>query len=234
MHVCMWATVMQVSRQCMEAEPSSTPAGKRMLDRATRRRRAAADEMEAALRDTGDDPERPGSPAGPVRPRILWSREECFLRTGVWCGLSRRPWTRSEHGGSHVQRALSTYVADLVSGTTEKGCTKHKRSNINLVPGCMIYWCSECSRCVGFSVMDRAESVRMPFEFMFTGCESAPAKFQMDNVCNADAYIRNREPRGSSRQPRCSSTSRTSMATSPAPRTTTHVRSLALPRGNVS
>lgn len=123
-----------------------------------------------------------------------WSRDESFLRMGRWCGFSREPWTKTELGGSDVRRQLNVYAADLVSAATQKGCNKYQKSHINLLPGIMLYWCSICGRCTGFSVMDTAESVRMPFEFMYTSCETAPEKFQMDNVCNLDQYIRNREP----------------------------------------
>lgn len=163
-----------------------------MLDRANKI--AASRQQDAAQQDSGAEPALPSEPAVPLRHPRTWSREEAFLRRAQWCGLSRRPWRQSEWGGSDVQRPLNAYAADLAGGTTQKGCTKHQRSNMKLVPGCMLYWCTDCGRCVGFSVMDRAESVRVPFEFLYTGSEIAPAKFQMDNVCNADQYFRNREP----------------------------------------
>lgn len=100
----------------------------------------------------------------------------------------------SDLGGSDIKRQLQLYSVDLASGRQGGGCNKYQRSNRKLVPGCMMYWCQDCGRCVGFSVMDHAESVLVPFEFMYTGCETAPDSFQMDNGCNLDQSVRNREP----------------------------------------
>ena len=154
---------------------------------------AASQAPGGAEEESDEDPSAAQQPAHLRHPRT-WAREESFLRRGQWCGFSREPWSKSELGGTDLKRQLKCYAADLVSGTTHKGCNKYQHSHINQLPGCMIYWCSLCGRCIGFSVMDSAESVRMPFEFMYTTCATAPDKFQMDNVCNLDQYLRNREP----------------------------------------
>ena len=180
----------------MESEPSTTAAGIVRLATATRRSaaNAASQAQEAAVRESDADPAAAASQPVHLRHPRTWSRDESFMRQARWCGFSREPWTKTELGGSDVRRRLNVYAADLVSAATQKGCNKYQKSHINLVPGIMLYWCSICERCIGFSVMDSAESVRMPFEFMYTSCEAAPEKFQMDNVCNLDQYIRNREP----------------------------------------
>ena len=118
--------------------------------------------------------------------------------TGVWSGHFRGIWLATPHpsGGSDIVRPLRNYAIDFASGGMPKGCIKHQHSNCNLLPGCFLYWCCEpgCSMCIGFSVMKDAESVRTPFEFLYTRGETAPDSYQQDNGCNADQYFRNREP----------------------------------------
>lgn len=133
-------------------------------------------------------------PDTPLNPPATWKREEAFLRTGRWCGFTRDPWEPSDLGGSDVQRPLQLYAIDLVNPTSGSGCNKYQRSNRKLLPGCMLYWCLECRMNVGFTVMDHAESVLVPFEMMYTGCKVPPETFQLDNGCNLDQSLRNREP----------------------------------------
>lgn len=161
-----------------------------MLKRATKRRDAAR----AAQMHQHTAAASNGGPIQQLHPPNTWNREQAFLRMGRWCGFSREPWTSSDLGGSDIKRPLQLYAADLASVSQKGGCNKYKQSNRKLVPGCMLYWCQDCGRCVGFSVMDHAESVLVPFEFMYTGCETAPDSFQLDNGCNLDQSIRNREP----------------------------------------
>ena len=51
---------------------------------------------------------------GSTRPE-QWTLEESFLRTGVWCpgSATKDNWEASGLGGSHVQRRLRAYTADL-------------------------------------------------------------------------------------------------------------------------
>lgn len=183
----------QASLKCMA--PSTTSEGEALMRKATRKRDTLAAQrkvQEAKASDTAGAESIPL--ATPLNPPATWKREEAFLRTGRWSGLSREPWEPSELGGSDVQRPLQLYAADLVNPSSKIGCNKYQRSNRKLLPGCMLYWCQDCGRNVGFTVMDHAESVLVPFEMMYTSCKTAPESFQLDNGCNLDQSLRNREP----------------------------------------
>ena len=94
------------------------------------------------------------------RPAIQWSREETMLRTCSWGGLGEAAaWQSSALGGSDFFRRPRRYQADQGAAHGQE-CTKHQRSNLNLLPGVMLYWCMQCRRCIFFHVMDRAESPR--------------------------------------------------------------------------
>lgn len=56
-----------------------------------------------------------------------------------------------------VQRPLRIYAADYSSSGISKAgaCTKHQRSNMKLIPGCFLFWCMDCSKCVGWNMMHR-------------------------------------------------------------------------------
>lgn len=97
-------------------------------------------------------------------------------------------------GGSDVVRQLRNYVADERTMGTSSTCNKSQNRTGKLVPGCMLFWCMECRKCVGFTVMKDAESPRTVMEFLFTRCPEAPSTFQLDNACNLLAFLLNREP----------------------------------------
>jgi hypothetical protein len=132
-----------------------------------------------------------------------WSREESFLRTGVWCsaglpGGAADAFQKSQLGGSHVRRRLRDYLADRVSqGSQQRGahaCTKHKQSTRDLIPGLCLGWCQECRVCVFMAAMANAESPRTVFEVLYAMFDEAPGDIIYDNMCTLHHYVLNREP----------------------------------------
>jgi hypothetical protein len=73
-------------------------------------------------------------------------------------------------------------------------CNKRQEQHKKLIPGCMMYWCMECRKCVGFNIMADAESPRTVMETLYTRWQSPPKYFCLDNGCNAYNYFLNREP----------------------------------------
>jgi len=115
-----------------------------------------------------------------------WSREEAFLRTGVYVG-GQRDWQPTENGGSDVVRALNLYGADRVNQHpyAETPCRKRQDyQKPQLVPGIYLLHCAGCGLCVGFQLMITAESPAVPFELLYTRFESLPSVFVADNACH--------------------------------------------------
>ena len=84
-----------------------------------------------------------------------------MLRTCSWGGISTHAWQPTSLGGNDVYRQCRSYAADRQrSRTNVQDCTKHQRSNMCLLPGIMLYWCTTCRKCIFFYVMSQAESPR--------------------------------------------------------------------------
>ena len=73
-----------------------------------------------------------------------------MLRSGVICGGSGGDGSgnmlKTALGGSHVARQLRQYVADRHNMGGGSTCNKAQRSNIQLIPGLMLFWCLCCRR----------------------------------------------------------------------------------------
>lgn len=83
-------------------------------------------------------------------------------------------------------------MASVSSGA--RMCNKLKNDRKGLVPGIFVMHCLRCASCIGFHVMDDAESPRTLFEAIMTRWETAPHVVVYDNACHAHAYFLNREP----------------------------------------
>lgn len=126
------------------------------------------------------------------RPPSEWGREEAMLRTCSWGATGPRAWEKSPLGGNDVFRRLRRYAADRHSSSAI--CNKMQRSSLNLLPGCVFYWCISCRRCVFFHVMGDAESPRTIFDVLYTRWKTPPKVVCMDNGCNLHDFMLNREP----------------------------------------
>ncbi|GAQ79418.1 hypothetical protein KFL_000300160 [Klebsormidium nitens] len=120
-----------------------------------------------------------GDPNGGRTPKD-WSDEEAFLRTGHY--FPNQP----------IWRPLQRYAADYFSQKVGPTCTKFKGKHKNVTPGMYPFFCTGCSKCVGFVVLSAAESPRVVFEVLF--CRWRRLKmFIYDNVCHLHTYALNRE-----------------------------------------
>ena len=107
---------------------------------------------------------------GPVCRPELWGREEALIRTGCYSAFHESPWQPTALGGSDILRATRLYGADYQQEAAAEceGCSKPGSQHAALLPGCLFYYCLCCRRCIGFHVMDNAESPKMPFVFFYT------------------------------------------------------------------
>jgi hypothetical protein len=116
---------------------------------------------------------------------ILFAGDGELLTTGFF--YPSLPW--------RTDRMLGPYGADLRSQRAgAKRCTKYKYDSKNLSPGLFVVHCLECQGCLGFHMLENAESPRALFEVLFTRWSQAPAVVVYDNNCHAHAYFLNREP----------------------------------------
>ena len=83
-----------------------------------------------------------------------------MIRMCSWGGLGPAEWEPSALGGNDVYRGTGRYAADRYSSTSGQVCNKFQQSNINLLPGIMLYWCITCRKCIFFHVMGDVESPR--------------------------------------------------------------------------
>lgn len=90
-----------------------------------------------------------------IRRTCIVALSSCYV--GTYSGLFGGDWEPSPLGGSDVQRPLRIYAADYSSSGISKAgaCTKHQRSNMKLIPGCFLFWCMDCGKCVGWNLMHR-------------------------------------------------------------------------------
>jgi hypothetical protein len=92
-------------------------------------------------------------------------------------------WRPSVLGGSHARRQLGSYAADdRDMGGCASTCNKYHPTMRKLIPGYLMVWCACCRRCVMFSIMRDAQSLRTPFDLLYTHMERAPQQFQLDNA----------------------------------------------------
>jgi hypothetical protein len=125
----------------------------------------------------------------------VWSREEAFLRTGTWSGLSGNAgWSPSALGGSDVLRPVGRYAADQALDRQQNLCTKHPDTHPSLLPGCLMMHCVHCRVCVYFGLMVVQESPRSVFEVLKTRRAEAPRMIIYDNCCNLMHFALNRDP----------------------------------------
>jgi hypothetical protein len=171
-------TIMQVAKQAYE--PRAPPRADSLVGRNPRQ------------------PRLPTNVSG--RPCTSWSHDEAYMRTGAWFGTGPgNTWTHTDLGGSDVVHRLDNYVQDYVSGRGSGGTgtvlsyRKLKTGRRNLIPGVMLWWCSDHEKCVGLNFMQEAESPRTFVETWLTRFPDAE-EFLADNTCLSEQYALNRDP----------------------------------------
>jgi hypothetical protein len=76
----------------------------------------------------------------------------------------------------------------------ESSCHKEAKDAGKFGAGTILYWCAEHRCCLGFTVLQSAESVRQVFEAITVRFKEMPKVIIYDNGCNLHEYILNRAP----------------------------------------
>ena len=97
---------------------------------------------------------------------------------------------------AHVYLLLCRRYAKDGHGTcSDRTCTKYKNDTRDLAPGMFVLHCLKCAACVGFHIMNEAESPRTLFEVIYSRWAVPPKVVVYDNSCHGHQYFLNREPR---------------------------------------
>ncbi|PNW74217.1 hypothetical protein CHLRE_13g590010v5 [Chlamydomonas reinhardtii] len=127
----------------------------------------------------GAPPRGPGAAGG----SNTGSPEQEFMTSGFY--YPSRPWLKH----------LGHYFSDRRTQITGKQrCTKYKYDSKNLSPGLFVMHCLNCGVCLGFHMLENAESPQALFEVLYTRWPQPPKVVVYDNNCHAHAYFLNREP----------------------------------------
>jgi CxC4 like cysteine cluster associated with KDZ transposases len=73
-------------------------------------------------------------------------------------------------------------------------CHKEQAFDAGCMPGVLLFYCVEHECCIGFVVLDGAESPRVVYEVLATRFERLPQNVIYDNGCNLSEYVLNRTP----------------------------------------
>ncbi len=81
-----------------------------------------------------------------------------------------------------------------ISGTKEAACNKTYQSAGQLGPGIILFWCALHRICIGFVLLESAESCEYVYSTLVTRFQRMPAVIIYDNACNLSEYCLNRAP----------------------------------------
>ena len=77
---------------------------------------------------------------------------------------------------------------------SEPACNKNAKQAGRLGAGTLLFWCAEHRHCLGFSVLQSAESTQHIYTIMATRFKQMPKVIIYDNGCNLHEYFLNRSP----------------------------------------
>lgn len=76
----------------------------------------------------------------------------------------------------------------------KKGCTKNYKKVNKLGAGVIFFYCVEHNTCIGFIILQKAESPKIISQFLLTRFKTMPKVILYDNACNLLEFILNRSP----------------------------------------
>ena len=106
------------------------------------------------------------------------SDTEELLRTGVY--FPNNPVVR-------------TCARTNIAGS-DSSCTKNYQSAGKLGAGIILFWCAKHRLCVGFVLLESAESCEYVYSTLVTRFKRIPKTIIYDNACNLSEYCLNRAP----------------------------------------
>ena len=81
-----------------------------------------------------------------------------------------------------------------LSSKIEPVCNKDYKQAGKFGAGTLLFWCADCSCCIGFDILKSAESVQHVYNVLVTRFTQMPRVIIYDNGCNLHEYILNRSP----------------------------------------
>ncbi|KAI8892601.1 hypothetical protein BC833DRAFT_569954, partial [Globomyces pollinis-pini] len=86
-------------------------------------------------------------------------------------------------------------VTDIrISKGVEMSCNKDAKIPGKLGSGVLLYWCGEHRCCIGFSVLEKSESIQEVYTTLIARFPTLPKVIIYDNGCNLHDYFLNRSP----------------------------------------
>ena len=80
-----------------------------------------------------------------------------------------------------------------ISGS-ENSCTKNYQSSAKLGAGIILFWCAKHRLCIGFVLLESAESCEYVYSTLVSRFKVIPKTIIYDNACNLSEYCMNRAP----------------------------------------
>ena len=99
-----------------------------------------------------------------------------------------------ETGAYFPGRPYHSIVRDIHLGNESTVCNKEYKKKGRLGAGTLLFWCGVHRKCLGFYIMQSAESCKTVFSILATRFRKQPRVIIYDNGCNLSEYILNRAP----------------------------------------
>jgi hypothetical protein len=99
-----------------------------------------------------------------------------------------------ETGAYFPGRPYHSIIRDIHLTKESTLCNKLYKSKGRLGAGTLLFWCGVHRKCLGFYVMQSAESCKTVFQILVTRFRVQPKVIIYDNGCNLSEYILNRAP----------------------------------------
>jgi hypothetical protein len=88
---------------------------------------------------------------------------------------------------------IRTCAKTIINGS-ENTCTKNYQSAAKLGAGILLFWCAKHRLCIGFLLLESAESCEYVYTTLVTRFKVIPKTIIYDNACNLSEYCMNRAP----------------------------------------
>jgi hypothetical protein len=99
-----------------------------------------------------------------------------------------------ETGAYFPGRPYHSVVKDIHLSNEAALCNKLYKKKGRLGAGTLLFWCGVHRKCLGFYIMQSAESCKTVFQILATRFPKQPRVIIYDNGCNLSEYVLNRAP----------------------------------------
>ena len=99
-----------------------------------------------------------------------------------------------ETGAYFPGRNYHSVIKDIHLSNETAVCNKLYKKKGRLGAGTLLFWCGVHRKCLGFYIMQSAESCKTVFQILATRFTKQPRVIIYDNGCNLSEYILNRAP----------------------------------------